>query len=345
MAVQTKPRSRTLTVAITGATGTLGPALLARLADERDVGRILVLGRRRPDLPAAAPVELHEVDVRDRHAVGRAVERADVVVHTAYALYGVASSEAELFATNVEGTLNVARAAAVAGAKRFVYTSSGAVYGFRSDNAQPLDETAPLRASGRHFYGRHKAQAELLVRDALAGSSTDAYVFRPCAIVGPHAAAGALSAAPAGLVGAGGAALGFLGRAGLRPVAPAPPVPLQFVHEDDVAQALVLAALGRGPAGTYNLAGTGSVDGPDALRALGITPLPVPRALVHGALRAVAAVPPVVPALGWAEVASEPLVLDTRRARTELGWEPRFTSRAALEDLGTRIEAVRSGAQ
>src|SRR4051794_28190668 len=100
-----QPRTA-LTVAVTGASGTLGPALIERLAAEDRVARIVVLGRRRPELPdAGAEIELRMVDVRDRAAVGRAVEGCDVVIHTAYALYGVASREPDLFATNVEGTL------------------------------------------------------------------------------------------------------------------------------------------------------------------------------------------------------------------------------------------------
>jgi nucleoside-diphosphate-sugar epimerase len=276
-------------------------------------------------------VEFREVDIRDVAAVQSAVTGADVVVHMAYALYGVTPGESDLFETNVEGTLNVARAAATAGAKRFVYTSSGVVYGFRPDNPQPLTEEDAMRASARHFYSRHKAQAELLVREALEGSGTDSYIFRPCAVVGPHAAGGAFSALPGSLVRAGMATLRSLARAGLRPAVPAPPVPLQFVHEDDVAQAVEQAALGNGPAGVYNLAGDGAVDGDDALHLIGLRVLPLPRAVVRGALRLLSNVPPLVPALAWQEAATEPLMMDTTKAREQLGWAPRWTSRAALE--------------
>jgi nucleoside-diphosphate-sugar epimerase len=334
-----KPRGRAadstaqLTVAVTGATGTLGPALLARLAADRRVERIVVLGRRRPaTLPAGAATELHTVDVRDGTAVERAVDGVDVVVHAAYALYGVASREADLFATNVEGTLNVARAAAAAGATRFVYTSSSAVYGFHADNPWPVDEDCPIRASGHHFYGRHKAQTELLVRDALADGRTSAYVVRPCAIVGPHAAGGALSPVPGAAVRLARAGIVAAARAGLRPLAPAPPVPLQFVHEDDVAQALVRAAVGQGSPGTYNLAGEGVVDGSDVLRLLGVRELHMPRAAVHAAFRAAAAVPPLLPALGWSELGTQPLILSTEKARSKLGWRPRYASGEALAD-------------
>src|SRR5690348_372027 len=63
-----------LTVAVTGATGTLGPALLARLAAEDEVGRVIALGRRKPEGRAS----LRQVDVRDRAGVERAVRGADV---------------------------------------------------------------------------------------------------------------------------------------------------------------------------------------------------------------------------------------------------------------------------
>jgi nucleoside-diphosphate-sugar epimerase len=320
----------TLTVAVTGASGTLGPPLLRRLAAERSVRRVEVLGRRRVRTAPGAAVGFRFVDVRDRAAVAGALAGADVVVHTAYALYGVASREADLFATNVDGTLNVARAARLAGAKRFVYTSSAAVYGFHADNPQPLREDAPLRASGRHFYGRHKAQAELLVRDELRGSGTEPFLFRPCAIVGPHAAGGALSVVPDPLPRLARAALATAARAGLRPAAPSPPVPLQFVHEEDVAQALVAAALGRGPGGAYNLAGDGALDGDEVLRVAGLRRLPLPRPALEASARAVTAAPPVLPALGWSEVMTAPLILDTTRVRTELGWSPRYDSREAL---------------
>ena len=320
------------TIAITGASGTIGPALLKRLSAARSVERVLVLGRRAPDPAHVGPkVEFREVDVRDRAAVSRGVEGADAVIHMAYALYGMTPGESDLFDTNVEGTLNVARAAALAGASRFVHLSSGVVYGFRPDNPQPIDEGAPIRASARHFYSRHKAQAELLIGDALAGTGTEAYLLRPCAVVGPHAAGAVVSSLRPSVRSGIRRGLAGLGRAGLLPPIPAPPVPLQFVHEDDVAQAAVQAALGRGPAGVYNLAGSGAIEGREALRLLGLRPLPLPRPLMRGALRALAKVPPLVPALAWQEAGAAPLLLDTSRARGELGWRPRWTSQAALE--------------
>src|SRR5947209_8063351 len=187
---------RALTVAITGASGTVGPALLERLANCDAVGELRILARRRTnDMPA--DVDFRPVDVRDAGAVAGAVAGADVVVHLAYALYGLHPGERQLFATNGRGTRHVAQAAANAGARRFVYLSSAAVYGVHADNPRRIPETSPIRAEARHFYARHKAQTEIVVQEALAGSQTQAYVFRPCGIVGPHAAGGTMSGLPA----------------------------------------------------------------------------------------------------------------------------------------------------
>jgi nucleoside-diphosphate-sugar epimerase len=324
------PEPERLTVAVTGASGTVGPALLQRLVASEEVEQVRVLGRRRTgDMPDA--VDFRRLDVRDDDAVSHALAGADAVVHMAYALYGVSPGERELFATNVRGTRHVARAAARAGARRFVYLSSAAVYGVHANTPQPLDESAPIRACSRHFYARHKAQTEVVVRRALAGSPTEAYVFRPCGIVGPHAAGATMSRlpdwAPGALAGAGRLLAGL----GLRPWVPAPPVALQAVHEDDVAQALALAVGGAGMPGVYNLAGDGVLDGAQAWRLVGLRPLPLPRAFVKAALKTMVALPAPVPAAHWPALITEPILLDTRKARRELGWRPRFDSAGALE--------------
>src|SRR5206468_9544367 len=133
-----------------------------------------------------------------------------------------------------------------------------------------------------------------------------------------------------------GARLGA--RLGLRPVLAPPPVPLQYVHEDDVAQAIELAVVGQGAPGVYNLAGEGALGGAESLRLLGLHTLPVPSGLVGASLRAIRLVPQVIPALGWPELVSGSLLIDTAKAREELGWRPRWSSadalRATREGLG-----------
>ncbi len=278
----------------------------------------------------SSKVSFSPADLRDADAVRRGVEGADVVVHLAYAIHGVRPNEDTLFAVNVEGARQVADAAVDTGARRLVYASSAAVYGFHPDNPVPLTEHTPIRASSRHFYGRHKAQAELLIDQATRGASIDTYVFRPGVIVGPQVAAGTLNGIPRPLLQSGLAALKGALKVGLGPPVPVPPITLQALHHNDVAAALELAVLGRGDAGVYNLAGDGVVAGDEVPGLLGLPPAPIPRELNLWAARWLAVAAPALPLLGWAEAATAPLILDTSKARDELGWRPRYSTRAAL---------------
>lgn len=129
-------------------------------------------------------------------------------------------------------------------------------------------------------------------------------------------------------------ALRAAARAGLRPMVVAPAVPTQFVHAEDVAQAVVLAVHGQGPAGAYNLVAEDVVEGEEVPRLLGMRVLPLPRAIRRPVMRATAALQGAHPVFAWPLTFAEPVIVDTTKARTELGWRPRYSSRAAL--LATR---------
>jgi len=326
-------RAGALTVAVTGATGTVGRGLLPLLDADRRVRRVITVSSR-PWNPRHAGFDRAEhrcADVRDRGALERALAGADVVVHLAFSLYGTRSSHATLRAINVDGTGNAVRAAAAVGANRFVFTSSGAVYGFARRSSRRVDETAPVAPERRHFYSRHKAEAEARLFAELAGpASMDWVVFRPCAVVGPHAIGAASHAVPQTVSRAVAAAAAVAGSAGLRPAVPAPPVPVQFVHERDVGQAIVAAVTGSPRRAVYNLGGDGLVPGERVPELLGLRTLPVPRPLRRGAVGLTARLPSPWPALGWAQLLRSPLELDAARARAELGWRPEFSSAEAL---------------
>ena len=102
-------------------------------------------------------VEYRRGDVLDRDSVEALVEEADVVVHLAFVIVAGQEESREI---NLRGSRNVFEAAAAAGAKRLVYTSSVAAYGFDRDLPALLDEDEPLRGSSRHPYSAHKAEVE-----------------------------------------------------------------------------------------------------------------------------------------------------------------------------------------
>src|SRR5439155_11222581 len=104
--------------------------------------------------------------VRDAAVLKEAFTGADVVVHLAFLIIG--GNKQTTRAINVEGTLNVFRAAAAAGVERFVYASSVAAYGFHPDNPVGMTEDWPTRPADRLFYAQEKAELELLLQEAAA---------------------------------------------------------------------------------------------------------------------------------------------------------------------------------
>src|SRR4051794_1062846 len=95
------------------------------LQNDARIERIIGIARR-PFDPAEhgwTKMEYRRGDVRNPEALEEAFAGADVVVHLAFLIMGSASAETTR-EINVEGTLNAFRAAAEAGAERFVYASS-----------------------------------------------------------------------------------------------------------------------------------------------------------------------------------------------------------------------------
>jgi nucleoside-diphosphate-sugar epimerase len=321
-------------VAVTGPTGTFGFGLIPQLQADGRVARIVGIARR-PFDPAACgwtKMEYRRGDVRDPRALRDAFAHADVVVHLAFLVTGTASGEA-IRSVNVEGTLNAFRAAAVAGARRFVYSSSVAAYGFYPDNPIGMTEEWPVRPAARLFYAQEKAELErLLHAEAAARPAGPAlYLLRPSVVLGPHAV-GAKGLLPGTL-----APLGrwLARRAGRLPVPVpvlVPALPLQLVHEEDVGRALLRCVVAAGPPGAYNIAADGIITAADVARELGLVPLPLPAGPAQLGARVIAALPLLPPVAQWVEAASHPAIMDTTRAKHELGWAPRFTALEAVRD-------------
>jgi nucleoside-diphosphate-sugar epimerase len=327
---------RKLTVAVTGPTGTFGFGLIPLLQAEPRVQRIIGIARR-PFDPAQhgwTKMEYRQGDVRDQEALREAFAGANVVVHLAFMITGT-GNEKTIRAINVEGTLNAFRAARDAGAERFVYASSVAAYGFHRDNPVGMREDWPTRPAGHLFYAQEKAELEHLL-EAEAGQSEKPalYLLRPPIVLGPHAM-GAKDALPEPVAWAGRRMLDVIGRLPIPLPVLAPGIQLQFIHEDDVGLALLKCILGAGPPGAYNIAGEGIVTGADVARELGLTPLPIPGGVVHTAARVAAAIPKprfAPPATDWVEAISHPSIMDTAKAKKELGWEPRYSGIEALRE-------------
>jgi nucleoside-diphosphate-sugar epimerase len=318
-----------LTVAVTGPTGTFGLALMPLLQQDDRVDRVIGIARR-PFDPAHrgwTKMEYRRGDVRDANALRTSFEGAEVVVHLAFLI--LSGGRDTTRAINVQGTLNAFRAAAEVGVKRFVYASSVAAYGFHGDNPIGIREDWPTRPAGRLFYAQEKAELELLLQqEAATHPQTALYLLRPPIVLGPDAV-GAKVSIPSALEPVVHAMAGALRHL---PGLPAlvPDLPLQVIHQDDVAEALRLCVVGTGAPGAYNIAADDVITFVDIARALGLRAGRLPGGPVASLARAVAQLPYLPSAAQWVEAISHPAIMDTTKAKTQLGWTPRHTATESL---------------
>ncbi|HEX3511680.1 MAG TPA: NAD-dependent epimerase/dehydratase family protein [Solirubrobacteraceae bacterium] len=326
-------------VAVTGPTGEIGHAFIDALERSSEVGRIVGMARRPFDSEAAGIRKLTYLrgDVLDRDAVDELVAGADVVVHLAFMIMGGAKESREV---NLDGSRNVFEAAVAAKAKRLVYASSVAAYGFHRDNPQPLTEDVPPRGTDAHYYSAQKAEVEKLLAETVEGSATAPYVFRPCIVAGPGAPL-LIDSLPYTQLSERlpSAVLNLLdGVPILKPVLPDPGVPFQLVHHDDVASAMRAAVIGRGQPGAYNIAGTGRLTVRQLAEELGWYSLPLPDLAVDAVAEMIGRLGFLPAQAQWIAAFREPVIMSTSRARSELHWRPRY---GALQTLRDTITAAR----
>ncbi|BBY36054.1 NAD-dependent epimerase [Mycobacterium mantenii] len=322
-----------VTVAVTGPTGEIGISAVTALEREPAVDAIIGMARRPfdPSSHGWQKTTYQQGDILDREAVDALVAQADVVIHLAFIIMGSRDESARV---NLEGTRNVFEATVAAERpRRLVYTSSVAAYGYHSDNPVPLTEDVPARGSAEHYYSEQKAACEELLAEITADSALEVFVLRPCVVAGPRATALADAMPWNQLPGPMRAVVKAVPI--LKPVVPDPGIPLQLVHHDDVAAAIALAATAPAPPGVYNIAGDGVVTVGDVARALGGRPVRVPAVAATAASAAISRVPVVPSILEWLHTARTSMVMDTTKAKTQLGWRPLHSSAETLEALAS----------
>jgi UDP-glucose 4-epimerase len=317
---------------IVGATGNVGTSLLRAVEHDPQVDSVLGIARRKPDL-LVERTKWAEADV-SRDELVPLFRGADAVVHLAWAIQP-SRDLLTLWRINVEGSARVFRAVADAGVKNLVYGSSVGAYS-PGPKGERVDESWPTNGIPTSFYARHKAEVERRL-DRFEREQADIRVVR----LRPGLIFKRESATEQRRLFAGPFLPGFLVRPGLIPVVPdIPRLRFQAVHSHDVGVAYRLAATSdvRGP---FNIAADPVLDPNELGRALDARPIPFPA----GALRIAADVTwrlhlqPTPP--GWIDLALNVPLLDTTRARTELGWEPQWTAADAIRDV---MRGMREGA-
>jgi nucleoside-diphosphate-sugar epimerase len=319
-------------VVIVGASGNVGTSVLRALVDEPRVEEVVGIARRLPAMRWAktrwVQADVVTDDLTDEF------RGADAVVHLAWAIQP-SHEEDRLHAINVDGSRRVFRAAAEAGAGALIYASSIGAYSPGPKDDAGVDESHPTDGVETSFYSRHKAAAERQL-DELEAEFPELRVVRlRKALVFKREAATEIRRYFIGPL-----LPGWLVRPELIPFVPdIEGLRFQAVHSYDAGDAYRLAIV-NDVRGAFNIAAEPILDPDELADLLGAKTVPVPASAVRAAAEATwkAHVQPSPP--GWVDMALNVPIMNTTRAREELGWEPRRTSREALMDL---LNGLRDG--
>jgi nucleoside-diphosphate-sugar epimerase len=313
-------------VVVVGATGNVGTALLRALGGEESVTEIVGIARR---LPAAtftkttwARADVVEDELEPLFA------GAGCVVHLAW-LIQPSHDRRTTWRANVLGSRRVFEATAAAGVPSLVYASSVGAYA-PGPKDQGVDESWPAEGIRTSFYSRDKAEVERIL-DEIEREHPDLRVVRLRTSLVFQRSMGT----EAKRLFTGRLFPHRLVTADRIPVVPdIPRLRFQVTHSDDVADAYRRAIV-TDVRGAFNVAAEPVLD-PDALaELLGARKLRVPAAVARGALAASWRLRLQPTPEGWLDMALQTPLLDTTRARQELGWEARRSAGdTLLEVLG-----------
>lgn len=329
---------RRLKVALSGTLGTIGSHLAKRLEVDDMCRRLILLDLVPPARPLKKSsyyrIELTESAASAKIAEALEHERADVLVHAAFLQHPIRNPGYEHELESL-GTMRLLQALSLLArrgtAPHLILASTTMVYGARPDNPSFLSESAPL--AGRRDYPlvSEKIDAERQVEGFHAATGVAVTVLRTAPLLSPRVRSLAgryfsLRAVPTVL--------------GFNPL-------IQTIMIDDVLAAFRRAlhragAIGaEGPLRAYNVCGDGVLPLHAAIRLAGRRTVPLVRfaanTMVDGLFQAGLAIAPSA----HFDYLQYPCVADGERARAELGFAPKHSTRDSVAAFaGMRLRAA-----
>ena len=307
-------------VAITGAAGYVGGALVRRLERVDEIERVLAIDVRPVTDRHTSRVTFVRQDVTVPMTDLLVEHRIDTVVHLAFVL-NPGRDRAAARRANVNGTAAVLDSCVRAEVQRVLYLSSTTVYGAHHDNPPLLTEDSPIRPVEGFAYGEDKAETEALFSEFVQRYPTCATaILRACPVLGANAD-------------------NFISRAFAKPflvgIAGSDP-PMQFLHESDLSEILYLCLL-NGVTGVYNLAGDGTIQWSEMVGMYGRRLVSLPAPILYGLTSATwkLGLQGDSPASGLDFIRYR-WVASTGKIKQELGYEFRRTSRDVWADFVRR---------
>lgn len=313
-------------VAITGAAGYLGKQIINKLIKDKRVKSIVALDRTVLKI-AHKKVKSYICDITSKE-ITKIFSGSSVIVHLAFVI-GDSTNRPALYRINIDGSNNVFKAAAKVGTKKIIVASSIAAYGYYADNPEIITENSPLRGNPDNAYSDTKLLVELLLDDfEKKYPKIDVVRFRPGVILGPNTKNNfrTMLEFPFWIDFKGDGA-GFFSRTAI-------------VHEDDVADAFILAIFGK-HRGVYNLVVEPFVTKEQILARTKQIPMSLPANLIGKFMDLTYKLKLSNSPASDLYYMMYPIAASGKKAIKELGWKPKYTGLEALESLLTIIKEER----
>ena len=311
-------------VAITGCSSRFAQVLLPLLEADPDIERIVGIDLVAPK-GTYSKLEFHAKDIRDGN-LQAVFQGCDTVVHLAFIVgrpYRVSLQEAA--SINLGGTWNTCRAAAGAGVRKLVVSSSIAAYGSLPDNPPLLFEDSPLRGLYTDFYYSQHKHANEIWLDGLQLKFPQLLIsrLRPCIVIGPHQVAATSMIQPNRTY--------FTSKEAYESR-------LQLIHEDDLAAAFHVMIQHYLP-GSYNIVGDDPDSMPGIAAAAGFQVIEVPAEMIFQAVDSAWKEGKTTLGPEWISLEGDIICSNAKLKETGL-WKPRYTTAQSYAATAETIGAT-----
>jgi len=321
-------------LAITGSGGYLAQQLITRLGSDPDVEFILGLDIRPREAQVACEARFLRFDLTAPWDELSDLFRSHAInagMHLAWQFNPIHDLKRHR-QVDIEGSQNFLRAAAAAGLKRVIYTSSTTAYANPDNPERPpyLAEETAVTGTPRYLYSKHKGEVDRMVQQFMTEHpEIKVLMLRPSIILGPHTRniVSEVFRWP------------FQAFPWVMQVRGADP-PMQFLSEVDIGDILYQAVKSE-LRGIFNAAGDGAIPFSEVARACGKRLLNLPSWIIYPLAQLLWTLRLVPFPSGLLDMSRYAWVADNARLKQVFGYSPRLTSMQALESFA----AVHYGSQ
>ena len=304
------------TVAITGINSYFASTVLPKLEADPEITKIIGIDIVPIEI-SSSKVDFFQADVgSDR--IRDILKGVDIVMHFAFIVDEIHNKK-KTHSINIEGSKNVFSACALNEVKKIIYTSSIASYGSHPDNPIGISEDFPLRANEDSYYSSDKVAVErFLAAFVQEHPEISVTIFRPPIIVGPSSKFGKMLSA----AWERNSTLAIKGS----------DVPVQFLHESDLGEALYLAVK-RDIPGVFNIAPDDSCSTKKMYKIAGIEVIELPVGFLKNLVNVLFALRIATMSQGWISLGEYPVIVSNRKFKQATGWQPRYSTEEAFRDF------------